>query len=54
VMHDIGHKLADHLPTAVRFLLFLVLMVVAVAVSQVSYRFFERPATRFTRKLLSP
>jgi peptidoglycan/LPS O-acetylase OafA/YrhL len=29
-------------------------MMVAVAISQASYRFFERPATRFTRKLLSP
>jgi hypothetical protein len=28
--------------------------VVAVSVPQISYRFFERPATRFTRKLLSP
>jgi peptidoglycan/LPS O-acetylase OafA/YrhL len=54
VMHDIGHKLADPQPTAVRAVIFLVLMVVAVAVSQVSYRFFERPATRLTRKLLSP
>jgi peptidoglycan/LPS O-acetylase OafA/YrhL len=54
VMHDIGHKLADPQPVAVRAIIFLVLMVVAVAVSQISYRFFERPATRFTRKLLSP
>jgi peptidoglycan/LPS O-acetylase OafA/YrhL len=54
VMHDIGHRLADRQPVEVRVLIFLVLMMVSVAVSQLSYRLFERPATRLTRQLLSP
>lgn len=53
VMHDLGHRLADGWPAIVRFLVFLALLPVAAIVSLVSYRFFERPAMRFIRKLLS-
>jgi peptidoglycan/LPS O-acetylase OafA/YrhL len=53
VMHDLGHRLADGWPAFIRFLIFLALLPVAAIVALASYRFFERPATRFVRKLLS-
>jgi peptidoglycan/LPS O-acetylase OafA/YrhL len=53
VMHQLGHQLADGWPAFVRFLIFLALLPVAAVVSRVSYRFFEKPATRLVRKLLS-
>jgi peptidoglycan/LPS O-acetylase OafA/YrhL len=53
VMHDLGHRLADPRPVGIRAVLFVVLMAAAVAVAQVSYRFFEKPTTRLVRKALS-
>jgi len=53
VMHDLGHRLADFRSIGVRVVIYLVLMVVSVLVSQISYLGFERPTTRLTRRLLS-
>jgi peptidoglycan/LPS O-acetylase OafA/YrhL len=53
VMHDLGHRLADNRPTGVRLLIFLLLLPVAAIVSYLSYRFYERPAMRFVRRIFS-
>jgi peptidoglycan/LPS O-acetylase OafA/YrhL len=53
VMHDLGRWLADGWPIYIRFFIFLALLPVAVIFALVSYRFFERPAIRVVRRLLS-
>jgi hypothetical protein len=53
VMHDIGHRLADGWPTGIRLGIFLLLLPVAAIVSYLSYRYFERPAMRFVRRVFS-
>jgi peptidoglycan/LPS O-acetylase OafA/YrhL len=53
VMHDIGHRLADGRPIGVRLAIFLGLLPAAAIVSYLSYRYFERPAMRFVRRVLS-
>jgi peptidoglycan/LPS O-acetylase OafA/YrhL len=53
VMHDLGHRLADGWPTGIRLGVFLLLLPVAAIVSYLSYRYFERPAMRFVRRVFS-
>ncbi|HEU0219112.1 MAG TPA: acyltransferase [Stellaceae bacterium] len=53
VMHDLGHRLADGWSTGIRFAVFLLLLPVAAIVSYLSYRYFERPAMRLVRRMLS-
>jgi peptidoglycan/LPS O-acetylase OafA/YrhL len=53
VMHGLGHRLADGWPTAIRLLIFLGLLPVAVIFALLSYRLFERPAMKIVRRLLS-
>jgi len=53
VMHDLGHRLADNRPLVTRIVLFVVLMLVAVAVARVSYLIYERPMIRLVRRIFS-
>jgi len=53
VMHELGHRLADGWPTAIRLLIFLALLPVAFIFALLSYRLFERPAMKIVRRLLS-
>ena len=53
VMHDLGHRLADGWPTGIRLAVFFLLLPVAAVVSYLSYRYFERPAMRFVRRVFS-
>jgi peptidoglycan/LPS O-acetylase OafA/YrhL len=53
VMHNLGHRLADNQPLVIRFVLFVVLMVVAVAIARISYLIYERPMIRVVRRFFS-
>ena len=49
-MHNLGHRYADGQPLAVRIVLFVVLMLVAVAIARISYLVYERPMIRIVRR----
>src|SRR6202043_2237530 len=53
VMHNLGHQFADNRPLVIRVVLFVVLMLVAVAVARISYLVYERPMIRIVRRLFS-
>jgi peptidoglycan/LPS O-acetylase OafA/YrhL len=53
VMHNLGHRLADNQPLAIRFVLFVILMLVSVAVARISYLIYERPMIRIVRRYFS-
>jgi peptidoglycan/LPS O-acetylase OafA/YrhL len=53
VMHNLGHRLADNQPLVTRIVLFVALMLVAVAVARISYLVYERPMIRVVRRLFS-
>jgi peptidoglycan/LPS O-acetylase OafA/YrhL len=53
VMHNLGHRLADNQPLVTRFVLFVVLMVVSVAIARISYLIYERPMIRIVRRFFS-
>jgi peptidoglycan/LPS O-acetylase OafA/YrhL len=53
VMHNVGHRLADNQPLAIRVVLFVVLMLVSVAVARISYLIYERPMIRLVRRFFS-
>lgn len=53
VMHNLGHRLADNQPLVTRIVLFVVLMLVAVAVARISYLIYERPMIRIVRRFFS-
>jgi peptidoglycan/LPS O-acetylase OafA/YrhL len=53
VMHNLGHRLADNQPLVTRFMLFVILMLVAVAVARISYLIYERPMIRIVRRFFS-
>ena len=53
VMHNLGHRLADNRPLGIRIVLFVVLMLVAVAVARISYLVYERPMIRIVRRFFS-
>jgi peptidoglycan/LPS O-acetylase OafA/YrhL len=52
-MHNLGHRLADNRPLVIRAVLFVVLMLVAVAVARLSYLAYERPMIRVVRRFFS-
>jgi peptidoglycan/LPS O-acetylase OafA/YrhL len=53
VMHNLGHRFADNQPLGIRIILFVVLMLVAVAVARISYLVYERPMIRVVRRFFS-
>jgi peptidoglycan/LPS O-acetylase OafA/YrhL len=53
VMHNLGHRLADNQPLVIRFVLFVILMLVSVAVARISYLIYERPMIRVVRRYFS-
>jgi peptidoglycan/LPS O-acetylase OafA/YrhL len=53
VMHNLGHRLADNQPLVIRIVLFVILMLVAVAVARISYLVYERPMIRIVRRFFS-
>jgi peptidoglycan/LPS O-acetylase OafA/YrhL len=53
VVHNLGHRLADNRPLVTRFVLFVLLVVVAVAVARISYQVYERPMIRIVRRFFS-
>jgi peptidoglycan/LPS O-acetylase OafA/YrhL len=53
VMHNLGHRFADNQPLAIRFVLFVILMLVSVAVARISYLIYERPMIRVVRRYFS-
>jgi peptidoglycan/LPS O-acetylase OafA/YrhL len=53
VMHNLGHRFADSRPFVIRIVLFVVLMLVAVAVARISYLVYERPMIRVVRRFFS-
>ena len=53
VMHNLGHRLADNQPLITRFVLFVILMLVSVAVARISYLIYERPMIRVVRRYFS-
>ena len=53
VMHNLGHRLADNQPLVTRIVLFLILMLVAVAVARISYLIYERPMIRIVRRFFA-
>jgi peptidoglycan/LPS O-acetylase OafA/YrhL len=53
VMHNLGRRLADNQPLVIRIVLFLILMLVAVAVARISYVVYERPMIRVVRRFFS-
>jgi len=53
VMHNLGHSLADTQPLVIRFVLFVTLMVVSVAIARLSYLIYERPMIRVVRRFFS-
>ena len=52
-MHNAGHRLADIQPAAIRFVLFVVLMLVSIGVARTSYLVYERPMIRLVRRVFS-
>jgi peptidoglycan/LPS O-acetylase OafA/YrhL len=53
VMHNLGHRLADNQPLVIRFVLFVVLMLVSVVIARISYLIYERPMIRVVRRFFS-
>ena len=53
VMHNLGHRLADNQSLVIRFVLFVILMLVSVAVARLSYLIYERPMIRVVRRYFS-
>ena len=53
VMHNLGHRLADNQPLVIRIVLFVILMLVAIAVARISYLVYERPMIRVVRRFFS-
>jgi peptidoglycan/LPS O-acetylase OafA/YrhL len=53
VMHNLGRQLADNRSLLIRVVLFVVLMLVAVAVARISYLVYERPMIRIVRRFFS-
>ena len=53
VVHNLGHRYADGQPLAVRIVLFVVLMLVAVVIARISYLVYERPMIRIVRRFFS-
>jgi peptidoglycan/LPS O-acetylase OafA/YrhL len=52
-MHNLGRRFADNQPLVIRFVLFVVLMLVSVAVARISYLAYERPMIRVVRRFFS-
>jgi peptidoglycan/LPS O-acetylase OafA/YrhL len=53
VLHNLGHRYGDDQPLVIRLVLFVVLMLVAVAVARISYLAYERPMIRLVRRFFS-
>jgi peptidoglycan/LPS O-acetylase OafA/YrhL len=53
VMHNLGRRFADNQPLVIRIVLFVILMLVAVAVARISYLVYERPMIRVVRRFFS-
>jgi peptidoglycan/LPS O-acetylase OafA/YrhL len=53
VVHTLGHRLADFQPTLTRYVVFLILTLVAIAVARISYLVYERPMIRIVRRFFA-